>query len=230
MGKEPRDESDDQTQAAAETDAASDATESGTEENSAAAEDAESASEKSDAEETPADEIAKLKSRLQRTVAEFQNFRKQSDRRLQDRRKFITRDIFEQILPIVDNFGAAMTACDAGQDAENVLIGVRMIHEMLHKLLADHQIAAIPSSGTAFDPDLHEAVSREETEETDAGLILREVQRGYLMDGLVIRHARVVVSAEPAVAEAPAESTEEPAPTDEADEPVETNEKSEDES
>ena len=104
-------------------------------------------------------------------------------------------------LPIVDNFGAAMASLDADQDPKNVLIGVKMIHEMLEKLLLDSGVCILKAEGETFDPSLHEAVGREETEQSDPNVILREVQRGYRLGDLVIRPSRVVVAAAPATAD-----------------------------
>ena len=165
----------------------------------------------SDDEEVIQDEIGELKARLQRSVADLQNFRKQSEKRLADSRRFIQRDMFRDLLPIVDNFGAALAASDQGQDAESVLVGVRMIHDMLLKMLADNGVEAIPAAeGNGFDPELHDAISRQETEEVEPDTILTEVLRGYRMKDLVVRPSRVVVAARPAP---PAE--EEEAATDE---------------
>ncbi len=145
----------------------------------------------------PETEMAELRDRLQRTTAEFMNFRKQNEKRQRDSRLFVRRDVFEQLLPIVDNFGAAMKALEQGQDAKNVLIGVKMIHEMLEKLLQDNGIKTIEALSQPFDPSLHEAVSREEKEDTDANIVINEIAKGYKMGDLVLRHARVVVSAAP---------------------------------
>ena len=125
------------------------------------------------------------------------NFRKQTEKRQKDARLFVRRDVFEQVLPIVDNFGSAMKALDQGQDAKNVLIGVKMIHEMLEKLLADNGIKPIVAIDKPFDPKMHEAVSQEEKEDVEPNVVLSEVARGYTMNDIVLRHARVVVSVAP---------------------------------
>ena len=145
-----------------------------------------------------ADTVENLKLRLQRTTAELQNFRKQTEKRHLDSMKFQRRDIFLQLLPIVDNFGAAMLSLEKGQDAENVMIGVRMIHEMFEKLLVDNGISKIKAMGEDFDPNFHEAVSSRSDEEATPNSVLAEIQKGYLMNDAVIRHARVVVAKEAA--------------------------------
>ncbi|MCB9832856.1 MAG: nucleotide exchange factor GrpE [Planctomycetes bacterium] len=139
--------------------------------------------------------VQALKDRLQRLAAEYQNFRKQADKRSVESRRFVKRDLVQQLLPVVDNFGHAMQALEQGQDAQNVLFGVKMIHEMLGKFLEDNGVNTIKAVGTDFDPALHEAVSREETDEAPANKVLGEVQKGYVMGDLVVRHARVVVAA-----------------------------------
>ncbi len=139
--------------------------------------------------------VQALKDRLQRLAAEYHNFRKQADKRSVDSRRFVKRDLVQQLLPVVDNFGHAMQALDQGQDAQNVLFGVKMIHEMLGKFLEENGIVAIRAVGEDFDPSLHEAVSREESDAARENEVLSEVQRGYRMGDLVVRHARVVVAA-----------------------------------
>ncbi|MFT7617534.1 MAG: molecular chaperone GrpE [Planctomycetota bacterium] len=168
-------------------------------------------------EKDPESELAELRDRLQRTTAEFMNFRKQTEKRQKDSRVFVRRDVFEQILPIVDNFGAAMKALDQGQDATNVLIGVKMIQEMLEKLLVDNGIKHILAKDLTFNPNLHEAVSREARDEVAPNVVLAEIAKGYTMGDLVLRHARVIVSAEAEVEVEAGVDIEEPS-TDESDE------------
>ena len=146
---------------------------------------------------TPEEEIAELRDRLQRTAAELMNFRKQTEKRQRESRVFVRRDVFAQILPIVDNFDAAMKALEMGQDADNVIIGVKMIHEMLAKLLTDNGIKQIDAAQQPFDANLHEAVSSEETEDSEPNTVLSEVTRGYTMGDHVLRHSRVVVAMAP---------------------------------
>ena len=167
-------------------------------ETEATAEVAESSSETQEGPETAEGEVETLQAledRLRRLAAEYQNYRKQADKRSVDSRRFVKRDLVQQLLPVVDNFGHAMQALDQGQDAQNVLFGVKMIHEMLGKFLEENGIVAIKAVGEDFDPGVHEAVSREETEEARENEVLSEVQKGYRMGDLVVRHARVIVAA-----------------------------------
>ena len=147
-----------------------------------------------------------MKDRLQRTLAEFQNFRRHTEKRVQDARRFSQRDLIADFLPIVDNFGAALQALDKGQDAQTVIVGVRMIHDMLIKTLTDRGVRPIAAEvGTVFDPEWHEALSRRETTEIAANTVVEVIQKGYTMDGLVVRHARVVVAVPPVTAPAKAD-------------------------
>ena len=163
------------------------------------------------------DEMGELKARLQRSVADLQNFRKQSEKRLADSRRFIQRDFFRDMLPIVDNFGAALMAADKGQDAESVLVGVRMIHDMMLKMLSDNGMEAIKSEGCAFDPELHDAISKTETEEVDPDVILSEVLKGWRLKDMVVRPARVVVAAAPAATDTAEDAPAEDAPAEATD-------------
>ena len=147
-------------------------------------------------------ELVELRDRLQRTTAEYENYRKRSEQRRADDRRFTARNLLLELLPIVDNFGAAMKASDLGQDPKTVLVGVQMIHDMLGKFLSDQKVTPINAEGSPFDPALHDAVEVEETDEIDPNQVIRVIQQGYRFDELVIRHARVTVSKAPAGDEA----------------------------
>lgn len=135
--------------------------------------------------------------RLQRTLAEFQNFRKQSEKRQGELRKFVIKDLVFQLLPIIDSFQSARAALEQDQSVEQVKDGVRFIHDMMLKFLADNRIEAIPSTGALFDPSLHEAVACEPARTVELNRVIREIQRGFRLDDLVIRHARVAVAVPP---------------------------------
>ncbi len=160
----------------------------------------------SDAPETDAAEAAptadaeaqsELTTRLQRAVADLQNYRKQTEKRIHETRRFTKRDLFRELLPIVDTFKAALAAADQGQDPESVLVGVKMIHDMLVKFLSDHGVEPIDCSGQPFDPHFHEAVTSVPSEEHPPGAVVEEMQPGWKMDDLVVRHAKVIVASPP---------------------------------
>lgn len=136
----------------------------------------------------------KLSEQLKRTAAEFQNFRKQIEKHRADDRRFTTCSVIRNLLPVVDGFDAAIAASQSGQDAEQVVVGVKMIHGLLKQFFIDSQITAINPTDAKFDPSQHEAVQTEQTNEATPGMILRVIQPGYSLNDLVIRHARVCVA------------------------------------
>ena len=142
-------------------------------------------------------ECDQLKDRLARSLAEFQNFRKQAEKRHLDLRKFVLKDLVYQILPIVDSFQAARAALDQGQNVEQVKEGVKFIHEMLVKFLTDNRVEPILATGQVFNPEEHEAVTCESTSEFEPNRVIRELLRGYRVDDMVVRHARVAVAVAP---------------------------------
>jgi molecular chaperone GrpE len=139
----------------------------------------------------------KLSEQLQRTAAEFQNFRKRTEKHRADDRRFTTCSVIRNLLPVVDGFDAAIAASEAGQDAEQVVVGVKMVHGLLQQFFSDSKITAINPLNERFDPLKHEAVKTEATDEVEAGIILHVIQPGYSLDELVVRHARVCVSKKP---------------------------------
>ena len=154
--------------------------------------------------ETPLDvatrERDEFEDRLKRTMAEYQNFRRQSERRRVDDRRIIAKDILQALLPVVDGFDAAMNAAkQEGADSANILQGMEMIRQLLEKYLGDQNVTRIESNeGQHFDPELHNAVAVHATDEIDPNLILSVVQPGYRMNDMMLRHAMVCVSQTPA--------------------------------
>lgn len=137
--------------------------------------------------------ITELKDELGRARARYQDYRRRVERDASRQRKLVAKELWGQILPIMDNFGAALDALDKGQDAEQVMIGVKMIHQMMERLLEDNGVQIIPSIGETFDPHLHEAIARAPSEDMAPNTVMTEVQRGYRMDELVVRPAKVTV-------------------------------------
>lgn len=142
-------------------------------------------------------ECAKLKDQLQRTMADFQNFRRQSEKRLQELRLFVQKDIFGQVLPVIDNLEAAVEAIKKKPDVDAVIAGVTMVTAMMQKVLVDNRIEAIKAVGELFDPALHEAVTKVPAKGADPNRIVYEIQRGYRSGDAIIRYAKVAVAAAP---------------------------------
>jgi molecular chaperone GrpE len=144
-------------------------------------------------------EAAKAKEhweRLLRTAADFENFRKRATREKQDAVKFANESLIASLLPVLDNFEAAMAATAAadGKGVESLQTGIAMVHQQLKKTLADAGLEEVDASGQVFDPNLHEAVSQQESAEIPEGHVLQQLRRGYKLRDRLLRPASVIVA------------------------------------
>lgn len=136
-------------------------------------------------------EIADLRDRSMRTLADFDNFRKRADRERQEDRKFGLARPLGEFLEIMDNLGLALAAAGSADDLKR---GVEMIHRQMTDLLRRHGVQEIAALGQPFDPTLHEAVSREEDPSVKAPTVTGEMRRGYRLHDRLLRPSMVKVS------------------------------------
>jgi molecular chaperone GrpE len=134
-----------------------------------------------------------LYDKLLRKQAEFENFRKRSERDMQDTYRRARADILLDILPALDNFQLAMEHADTA-DATVLREGFSLIYKQLTDVLGRHGLEAVDAEGKPFDPELHEAVATELNEELDENTVVQEFQRGYKIGDKLLRPARVKVS------------------------------------
>ena len=143
--------------------------------------------------------IAELNERIVRLTADFDNFRKRAQREKDEARQFANQGLLEKLLPVLDNFEMALTAV---KDADpSVRDGVQMILDQLLGVLKESGVEPVDATGKPFDPNLHEALSQEETTEVEEGTVVQQVQRGYKLNDRLVRPARVVVAKAPGAAE-----------------------------
>jgi molecular chaperone GrpE len=136
-------------------------------------------------------EIADLRDRSMRTLADFDNFRKRSERERQEARRSAVAEPLRDVLGVVDNLERALAA---GGSAEDVKAGVGMILRQLQEVLRRHGVKEVAAAGAAFDPAVHEAVSREERADVQGPTVVEELQRGYLLNDRLLRPAMVKVA------------------------------------
>ena len=139
------------------------------------------------------DQLIEMKDLLQRTQANFENFRKQTDKRIGDIRTMASRDIIIQILPVVDNFTLALKSVDKTKGNSDFIAGVEMIYGQLKMILKDAGVEEIITESEQFNPAFHEALMKIDSDFPE-GTIVEELQKGFKMGDRVIRHARVKVS------------------------------------
>jgi molecular chaperone GrpE len=137
--------------------------------------------------------------RLLRQTADFENYKKRVARERQDATKYANESLLQKLVPIVDNFEAALAAAKApNASAESLQTGVNMIHTQLKSALADAGLEEIDASNKTFDPNLHEAVSQQETADVPEGQVVQQLRKGYKLRDRLIRPATVIVAKKPA--------------------------------
>ncbi|NLM21687.1 MAG: nucleotide exchange factor GrpE [Peptococcaceae bacterium] len=132
-------------------------------------------------------------SHLQRLKAEFDNFRRRTVREKEEIAKYASERIILSLLPVLDNFERALESAKSNQDFDAFSQGVEMIFRQLMKVLEEEGLKPIEALGEQFDPNLHEAMFREESDQEE-NTILEELQKGYYLKDKVIRPSRVKVS------------------------------------
>lgn len=136
-------------------------------------------------------EIVDLENKLARLQADFQNYKKRSEREREQSVSYGVEAVILGLLPILDNFQRAISICE--DKSNGFFQGVEMIEKQLLELLADNSVQEIPAIGEKFDPNLHHAVSVMESE-VESEIVLEVLLKGYMLKDKVIRPAMVIVS------------------------------------
>ena len=159
----------------------------------------------------PSEEEAKLRDRLLRLQADFDNYRKRVARDHVDMVKRANEDLVESLLPVLDHFGHAEASRekDARSDIAAYLEGFRLVRNELVRVLESFGVKPIEALGRAFDASQHDALSLMPSETAEPGTVLFETRKGYMLNGRVLRPAQVIVVADPQE-----EAAVEPAPTE----------------
>jgi len=143
-------------------------------------------------------QVHEANDRALRSHAELENFRKRSQRELADERRYAIIPFARDLLAVVDNLERAIEAAQKSPDGSGLLDGVKMVADQLESVLKAHQCVRIETVGTPFDPNFHQAIAQEPSNEYPAGAITRATQAGYKLHDRVIRPAQVFVSTGPA--------------------------------
>ena len=131
---------------------------------------------------------------LLRTTAEFDNYRKRTDRERQSIFDTAASGIIEELLPLVDDLERALDADPGDDGADAYRKGVELIHRQLMEILRRRGVKPIEALGETFDPHFHQAVSYEPTEDRDEGEIIEEFRRGYMLGDRLLRPSMVKVA------------------------------------
>lgn len=138
--------------------------------------------------------IAELNDRLIRNLAEFDNFRKRTDKEKSQMFEMGAKSIIEKILPAIDSFELGIAAMSEEDKASGVGQGMEKIYKQLMTILEGAGVKQIEALGKEFDPNLHNAVMHEENEEFGENTVSQELQKGYMYNDSVIRHSMVKVA------------------------------------
>ena len=138
-------------------------------------------------------ELAALKDKYLRTLAEYENFRKRSEKEKTQMYELGGKSIIEHLLPIVDNFERALEHISEEQKEDPFVKGIEGIYKQFQKMFADCDIRPIEAVGQKFDPALHNAVMTEEDGDAEEDTVTADLQKGYTYRGNVVRHSMVKV-------------------------------------
>jgi molecular chaperone GrpE len=137
--------------------------------------------------------------RLLRTTADFDNFKKRAAREKQDAIKYATESLLQKVIPVLDNFEMALAAAQnsSAADIKSLQDGVTMIHAQLKSTLTEAGLEEVDATGKPFDPNLHEAVSQQESDTVAEGHVLQQLRKGYKLRERLLRPATVIVAKKP---------------------------------
>lgn len=140
------------------------------------------------------EKIEELEDKVKRQMAEFDNFRKRTDKEKAAMFETGAKSVVEKILPVVDNFERGLAALSEEEQKEPFAEGMLMIYKQLMTELEGLGVKPIEAVGQEFNPDLHNAVMQVESDEYEEGIIAQELQKGYLYRESVVRHSMVAVA------------------------------------
>ena len=132
-----------------------------------------------------------------RSQADFENYKKRAAREKEEAVKYANRSLLEKLVGIVDNFELGLEAAKGEGEQSPVYSGMTLVLKQLNDFLAENGLQAIDSEGKTFDPNLHEAIVHEPSDQVPEGLVLRQTRRGYRLKDRLLRPAKVVVSSGP---------------------------------
>ena len=140
------------------------------------------------------EKLDEIQDKYMRQVAEFDNFRKRTDKEKAQMFDAGASSVLEKMLPIVDNFERGLATVTEDQKDSAFADGMNKIYKQLVKQLEDLGVKPIDAQGTEFDPNFHNAVMQVDSEEVESGYVAQELQKGYMFHDTVLRHSMVSVA------------------------------------
>ena len=139
------------------------------------------------------EQIEELNDKLKRQMAEFDNFRKRTEKEKTQMYDMGAKSIIEKILPVIDNFERGLAAVPEEQREDAFVVGMDKVYRQMLTELDASGVKPIEAVGQEFDPNFHNAVMQVESEEYDSGVVAQEFQKGYMYKDSVVRHSMVAV-------------------------------------
>lgn len=139
------------------------------------------------------EKVDELEDRVKRQMAEFDNFRKRSEKEKSAMFETGAKSVIEKILPVVDNFERGLAALSEEEMKQPFAEGMNMVYKQLITELEKLEVKPIEAVGCEFNPELHNAVMQVESEEYESGMVAQELQKGYTYRDSVVRHSMVAV-------------------------------------
>jgi molecular chaperone GrpE len=129
-----------------------------------------------------------------RSQADFENYKKRTAREKEEAIKYANSSLLERLLAIIDNFELGLAAAKEQAEDSPIYSGMVLVQKQLNDLLAENGLQPIEAEGKTFDPNLHEAIAHEPSDQFPEGIVLRQARRGYRLKDRLLRPAKVVVS------------------------------------
>ena len=139
------------------------------------------------------EKVDELEDRVKRQMAEFENFRKRTEKEKSAMFETGAKSVIEKMLPVVDNFERGLAALSEEEKKQPFAEGMNMVYKQLMTELEKLEVKPIETVGCEFNPDLHNAVMQVESEEFESGVIAQELQKGYTYRDTVVRYSMVAV-------------------------------------
>ena len=139
------------------------------------------------------EKVEELEDRVKRQMAEFDNFRKRTEKEKTAMFETGAKSVIEKILPVVDNFERGLASVSEEEKEGALAQGMQMIYKQLMTELENLDVKPIPAVGEEFNPEFHNAVMQTQSDEFESGVIAQELQKGYTYRDSVVRHSMVAV-------------------------------------
>ncbi len=140
------------------------------------------------------EEQEKLKDQLLRKMAEFDNYKRRTDKEFIENIQSASKELIEELLPVIDDFQRSINHAVSEDEKSTLLDGVQLVYKNLMKTLTKRGLTEIEAIGTEFNPDEHDALMQVDSDKYESGVVVDEHQKGYKLNEKVLRHAQVLVS------------------------------------